>query len=451
MLGRRDQGVVELERRKALQRNEPNVSLAPARSKERADYLATNSPEVDFALVLSRVIDNVKANPAELRNAIYELARVKLHREGWQSKTELWEMRRLTMALETAIERVEALSSKHDEIRALQSLERLIGDFNGPAAASSSLPAHSVIAIDQIPHPHVKPGQSSLMGRATTWVQNVRYVMWKAQQAGPVSLRHSAAAGARIGLLLLVAVTLYVTLSRFEIFTSRAPSSDHSQQIAKNDQRELPAELPTETVQSPSAALPLPIPTATPPAEQADLERTRGFPLPAVYGIYAINEGKLYELNALPGRAPDPRIFMSAVIKTPSQAIIANGRVSFLAYRRDLATSAPDRVGVRVIAKVKRSLAIDATGKAQVNAVDDTWAIRNTSYEFRVSPVPDSTEMILLRPEDPDFVLPAGRYAMVLNGLSYDFTVAGDVTETAQCLERTVAANGTFYSECRKP
>src|SRR3954465_11751287 len=96
-----------------------------SRSKQRTDYLATNSPEVDFALVLSRVIDTVKANPDELRNAIYELARVKLHREGWQSKTDIWEMRRLTMALETAIERVEAISSKQDEIRALQSLDRL--------------------------------------------------------------------------------------------------------------------------------------------------------------------------------------------------------------------------------------------------------------------------------------------------------------------------------------
>jgi hypothetical protein len=59
--------------------------------------------------------------------------------------------------------------------------------------------------------------------------------------------------------------------------------------------------------------------------------------------------------------------------------------------------------------------------------------------------------MILLHPEERNFVLPAGRYAMVLNGLSYDFTVLGEVVESVQCLERTIAANGTFYSECRKP
>jgi len=39
---------------------------------------------------------------------------------------------------------------------------------------------------------------------------------------------------------------------------------------------------------------------------------------------------------------------------------------------------------------------------------------------------------------------------MVMKGVVYDFYVAGPITETAQCLERTVASNGTFYSECRK-
>jgi len=48
-------------------------------------------------------------------------------------------------------------------------------------------------------------------------------------------------------------------------------------------------------------------------------------------------------------------------------------------------------------------------------------------------------------------VLPAGRYALVIKGQAYDFTVAGPITEAAQCLERVDAANGTFYSECGRP
>jgi hypothetical protein len=39
----------------------------------------------------------------------------------------------------------------------------------------------------------------------------------------------------------------------------------------------------------------------------------------------------------------------------------------------------------------------------------------------------------------------------VLKEQPYDFTVEGKITDTAQCLERTDAMNGSFYSECQKP
>jgi hypothetical protein len=47
-------------------------------------------------------------------------------------------------------------------------------------------------------------------------------------------------------------------------------------------------------------------------------------------------------------------------------------------------------------------------------------------------------------------VLPSGRYVLVLATQGYDFTVAGKMTDLAQCLERTDAANGAFYSQCQK-
>jgi hypothetical protein len=37
--------------------------------------------------------------------------------------------------------------------------------------------------------------------------------------------------------------------------------------------------------------------------------------LPDVYGIYAVNNGELHELEALAGRVPDPRVFMSTPVK----------------------------------------------------------------------------------------------------------------------------------------
>jgi hypothetical protein len=44
--------------------------------------LVARSPEVDFAVVLSRVIESIEDDPAQLRNAVYELARIKLIREA---------------------------------------------------------------------------------------------------------------------------------------------------------------------------------------------------------------------------------------------------------------------------------------------------------------------------------------------------------------------------------
>jgi hypothetical protein len=65
----------------------------------------------------------VEDDPAQLRNAVYELASIKLRREAWQrdSPLNLWEARHLTLALGSAIERVETTYSKHDELKALRS------------------------------------------------------------------------------------------------------------------------------------------------------------------------------------------------------------------------------------------------------------------------------------------------------------------------------------------
>jgi hypothetical protein len=60
--------------------------------------------------------------------------------------------------------------------------------------------------------------------------------------------------------------------------------------------------------------------------------------------------------------------------------------------------------------------------------------------------------MLVITPESEDFVFPAGRYGLVVKGQAYDFTIAGPITEPAQCLEGIKAENGTFYSECsRRP
>jgi hypothetical protein len=190
-------------------------------------------------------------------------------------------------------------------------------------------------------------------------------------------------------------------------------------------------------------AAPASTPVVRPPATIG------GAPLPTSYGVYAIDQGKLTDLATLPIKVPDPRVAVSAMIPTPSSKSLPDGKVQFVAFRRDFRNNAPDRVTVRVVARVMQTLSFDAKGKASTAKVDGEWAVRSNAYQMRVAPMGDNPEMIVIEPENPDFTFPAGRYAMVLQGTAYDFSVAGPITDMEQCLERTNAIDVPVYSECR--
>jgi hypothetical protein len=244
-----------------------------------------------------------------------------------------------------------------------------------------------------------------------------------------------AAPLARTAVVAILAVLLCAVLYRqFGFFGRQAP-----QQFASVHKIERPQ---AKTVVQASAD-DLQLPITTPP------QQPLGFPLPTVYGIYAVSGGQLHELEPLVGRVPDQRVFMSTPIRTVSRTVLPDGQIVFIVYRRDVASSAPERVTVRVIAKILRAMTFNTAGEANVGDVEDSWTIRNVSYEFRVAPLSESSEMLMIRPENVDFVFPAGRYGLVIKGQAYDFTVAGPITEAAQCLESVKASNGTFYSECR--
>jgi hypothetical protein len=172
-------------------------------------------------------------------------------------------------------------------------------------------------------------------------------------------------------------------------------------------------------------------------------------PLPSEYGAFALNAGQLTELELLPMRVPDPRVAISPVISTPSRAHIPTGKLELVLFRRDLVNTAPDRVMLRVVARVVRALKFDSGGRAMTTNINDAWVVRSNSYQMRVAPIADNPEMILIRPDPPDLILPAGRYALVLKGAAYDFTLDGPNADTAHCLERTDVLVSPIYTECR--
>ena len=270
---------------------------------------------------------------------------------------------------------------------------------------------------------HVPPSRCRRLGKAVRFIDGL--LREHLGKRGSLLARTLVVMAVAVGLMLLISQRTAL----FQLFERPFASTT--------------AALPEQTPEPTSTAASVPV--APPPHKEEPAQL-----LPRVYGIYAISNGELFELEALPGRAPDPRIALSAVITKTSRTILPDGRVSFVAYRRDFAASAPERVSVRVIAKIARAMNFGSVGKAQVSGVDDTWIMRNISFLFRVAPVPSNPEMLALEPES-ETALPAGRYGLVINGIAYDFAVAGEVTDPAQCLERVAAANGTFYSPCGKP
>jgi hypothetical protein len=390
--------------------------------------LTANLSEFEFAIVLSRVITSIENDPAQLRNAVYELARIKLQTELSQREAPIdgSDKGDLASALESAIDHVETVYSKYNHLRVLPTRNRRTNN-SGIGASQITIEEREPALMTRAPGTHTAHLPSFLTGVAGS-SRNVKH-SW--HWMGTAQLLRAA-------MVAIFAVVVCVVLDRqFNILGRQAPQPFASvvQKIEKPEAKRI--------VQASAGDPQLPITTPAP--------QSLGFPVPSVYGIYAVSGGQLYELEQLVGRVPDQRVFMSTPIKTASRTVLPDGRAVFIIYRRDAVNSAPERVSVRVIAKVLRAMTFNTAGHASTTNVQDTWTIRNISYDFRVAPLSEGSEMLMIRPENEDFVFPAGRYGLVIKGQAYDFTVAGPITETAQCLEGIKAENGTFYSECRRP
>src|ERR1700743_996974 len=74
-------------------------------TRKESDTGASTSNAIDFALVLSRMIDALNGDPQQLRSTVYELARHKLEEQA--AAEDPAEQGRLAHALEAAIQGVE--------------------------------------------------------------------------------------------------------------------------------------------------------------------------------------------------------------------------------------------------------------------------------------------------------------------------------------------------------
>jgi hypothetical protein len=174
--------------------------------------------------------------------------------------------------------------------------------------------------------------------------------------------------------------------------------------------------------------------------------RTSMVEVPASYGVYADLRGKLVEMNSLSVVPFDPRAKTVLQVKERNSVRLPDHAPQFFAYRRDFLTSAPDRIPLRVVALLARVMKFDVSGKVVTEVDGNTWILRPSPYELRVAPVADNKEMIKVT--SGAVQLPAGRYAMMLSEQYYDFTVEGNVTDPAQCVESAPTARGPIFYDC---
>jgi hypothetical protein len=384
--------------------------------------VAPHAQEIEYALILQRMINVVSEDPEQMRLAIYQLARAKLKSDtGWANEVE---KKRLTTALETAIQGVEKFSASREE------RERLLPGAAPPQIGSDAPGAASpnsvstVIPVTPAPEDIFTPERVY----STSGFHPVMEVRTTTLLATLVRF--------------CIGMSMFIAVFCLGYYRERLPFIGERLKFGQPTSSTAAKQIPDASQQAAAAMETKLAPPSPPPPP---------FPVPTDYGIYALNDGALSELQPLAERVPDKRIAMSTPVSEPSRTMVSDGKARFILFRRDLAGNAPERMDVRVVARVVRALTFDTKGKPGYSPVSDAWNIRNTTYEFRVRPIPGYPEMLLVQSDKPDFTLSPGRYILVLKDQGYDFTVAGKVTDPVQCLERTDAANGAFYSECQKP
>jgi hypothetical protein len=247
----------------------------------------------------------------------------------------------------------------------------------------------------------------------------------------------------------MASVSFYLTVGQRGARVERGDSTSPGE--AAKVQAPAPPLRPNAITAIPSKAAPAPpsvalvdsvMPAPAPPP----------FPRPETYGVYAINSGALVELEQVAATAVDPRTRNQLQILSPARAMLAGARATFVLYRRDLMLSAPERVKVRVAARIARTMNFDPMGKPVTTIpTTESWLIRDQGYDLRVSPLRDSPEMVIVRPGSDDFIFPAGRYELMVGGQPYDFLIAGEITDPAHCVEGVATVRGPAFYECKPP
>jgi hypothetical protein len=387
----------------------------------------------DAYSVLMNAIARASNDPARLRELIYALASQSF-KPGASARDPVPDPVELATNL---VELEQAFQFEHAIFR----IERQASNTEGNADANNK--AAVDILRDQPVAPLIEPRITALSGHLPTFLDPVARVALEAAEAiadhAPMPRRRAPfsfgqlAVASIVGLVLYAGGAIWLKLGR-PVANGTAVAS-----AAASGQKHMSPTIGAETVGS----------------GHPEMRQTQGtpvlnlpFPMPERYGVYAASNGRIAALEQLPVDVPPARSQMSAEIRTPSRTPVSGTDLKFVVIKPGLSNHAAESAQVRAVARVDHAL-VFVNGRPTTLPVPSEWRVREKPYELNISPLEGDREMLLVEPA-PGLVLPPGRYALVLNGEGYDFTVPGPVTALEQCLEQFQVQNGVILSECPK-
>jgi hypothetical protein len=237
-------------------------------SVEQDGMVSPHAREVEYALILSRMIDIVKGDPSQIRLAIYEFARARLKLDtSWADEAE---RKQLSAALETAIQGVEQFSVRQDEQQRLRPSAPSVQIGPGPLPTEAAPAAE--LAIRRVSSP-----PDDIPARRKTY--------WRAEELPVVQVQTRARvwrlARFSIGILLFGAVASLAILRAGLLSVLIVPSSVATPSNPEpSQQTSVKADVKTAAVSS----------TSLP------------FPLPSDYDMYALPNAELPNSNSFRNR-----------------------------------------------------------------------------------------------------------------------------------------------------
>jgi hypothetical protein len=451
---------------------------------------------MDYYAVLKRKIRDVSEDPAKMREVVYEAARLALRRQvnAQQPPLDSVETERHMSQLEDAIARLEADAAGAGAFDNRKPDEAVAAEASRPGqpvpAQSGEDAAFFTVGDPQIwgPPRVAPPDRAASRGpvpapdraasrapvpaqdraRRSAYLVNpgdfVNPKMTPRVRPVPHSRAHLVVPGLKVTFQVAVA-TLAVAAFCVAMWGRSSPvqTAGEMQPASARTSSVRPVSPPEEIVDGTSALAPAPLaaappaaaapdnaPLATAPLPTAPAEAALPFPRPAAYGVYAIRDNQLIELEQVQATPVDPRTPDQLQIVKPGRIVSATAKLSFVVFRPDLVSNPPEKVSVRIAARIAHTMNFNSAGKAVVTApATDTWLIRDQGYDLRATPMGASAEMVMLRLENPEIAFPPGRYELMLGGQAYDFVIAGEVTDLGHCVEGVVTVRGLAFYECK--